>query len=65
MKESPKSVKKLEVIENHGFEMGNISYSAFIENQNISSLKGAVSAYRLSMQAIRDQSRYKVSTKKK
>ena len=65
MKESPKSVKKLEVIENHGFEMGNISYNAFIENKNISSLKGAVSAYRLSMQAIRDQSRYKVSTKKK
>lgn len=64
-KKEPKTklsqVKKLEWYEEVGFDMGNSSYAAFNETQNIASLKGAISAYRLSMQAIRDQVRYKVS----
>ena len=54
-------IEKLEWYEEVGFNAGNASYAAFNETQNLSALKGAISAYRLSMQAIRDQVRYKIS----
>jgi hypothetical protein len=58
-------VEKLKKIENCGFSMGNIAYDGFIETNSLTSLKGAVSAYRLCMQAIRDQTKYKVTSNKK
>ena len=54
-------IEKLEWYEEVGFEAGNASYAAFTETQNLSALKGAISAYRLSMQAIRDQVKFKIS----
>jgi len=64
MKTQVTSIKKLEHIENANFDMGNHAYSGFKDSSSLASLKGAVSAYRCSMQAIRDQARYKVSNKK-
>jgi hypothetical protein len=54
-------IEKLEWYEEVGFEAGNASYAAFTETQNLSALKGAISAYRLSMQAIRDQVKFKIA----
>lgn len=54
-------IEKLEWYEEAGFHAGNVAYTAFNETQNLSALKGAISAYRLSMQAIRDQMKHKVS----
>jgi len=53
-------IKKLEWYEEAGFYTGNVAYQAFLETQNLSALKGAISAYRLSMQAIRDQVKFKI-----
>lgn len=63
MKKERVSVKKLQHIENATFEMGNYAHEGFKESSNLASLKGAVSAYRCCMQAIRDQSRYKITKK--
>lgn len=52
---------KLKQIENNGFHMGNLCYESFIESNNRGSLRDAVSTYRLSMQAIRHQSKHKIS----
>lgn len=54
-------IEKLEWYEEVGFYTGNMAYQSFTETQNLSALKGAISAYRLSMQAIRDQVKHKVS----
>lgn len=63
MKKDKKSFKKLESIENATFDMGKYAYEGFKQSSNLASLKGAVAAYRCCMQAIRDQSRYKVTKK--
>lgn len=55
--------EKLKQIEEDGFLMGKICYNSFIETNNRGSLRDAVSTYRLSMQAIRHQSRHKISEK--
>jgi len=54
-------MKKLQVIEDKSFEMGNIASQSFNENGNGASLRFAVMSYRCSMQAIRDQARYKIT----
>lgn len=61
MKKEKDSVNKLKHIENATFDMGNHAYEGFKETTSLASLKGAVSAYRCSMQAIRDQARYKIT----
>lgn len=53
-------IKKLEWYEEVGFNAGNDCYTAFNETKNLSALKGAISSYRLSMQAIRDQVKFKI-----
>lgn len=53
-------IEKLEWYEEAGFHTGNLAYQAFIETQNLAALKGSISAYRLSMQAIRDQMKFKI-----
>jgi len=53
-------IEKLQWYEEAGFYTGNVAYTAFIDTQNLSALKGAISAYRLSMQAIRDQVKFKI-----
>lgn len=53
-------ITKLEWYEEAGFHTGNMAYEAFIDTQNLSALKGAIAAYRLSMQAIRDQVKFKI-----
>lgn len=63
MKKDKISVEKLESIENATFDMGNYAYEGFKQTSSLASLKGAVAAYRCCMQAIRDQSRYKVTKK--
>jgi hypothetical protein len=64
MKKEKVSIKRLEHIETASFNMGNYAYEGFKESSSLASLKGAVTSYRCCMQAIRDQARYKVSTKK-
>lgn len=64
MKNQVTSIKKLEHIEDATFDMGNHAYAGFKESSSLASLKGAVSAYRCSMQAIRDKARYNVNIKK-
>ena len=64
MKKQKTSVRKLESIENATFDMGNYAYEGFKDTTSLSSLKGAVAAYRCCMQSIRDQSRYKITKKK-
>jgi len=53
-------IQKLEWYEEAGFYTGNMAYEAFVATQNLSALKGAISAYRMSMQAIRDQVKFKI-----
>ena len=54
-------IQELQHIEKAGFKMGNVAEKSFDETQNLSALKGSISGYRLCLQAIRDQVRYKVS----
>jgi len=54
-------IQELQHIEKAGFKMGVNTEKSFDETQNLSALKASVSAYRLCMQAIRDQMRHKVS----
>ncbi len=53
-------IERLEHYEQVGFDAGNSCYAAFNESKNLSALKGAISSYRLSMQAIRDQVKFKI-----
>ena len=55
------SIQKLKCIENEAFKMGNKAAKSFAKNESFNSLKAAVTAYRCSMQSIRDQARYKIS----
>lgn len=52
---------KLKKVENNAFGMGNACYESFIETSNRGSLRDAVSTYRLCMQAIKNQSKHKIS----
>ena len=51
----------LEHYEEIGYHAGNDCYEVFNETKNLSALRGTIAACRLSMQAIRDQTRYKIS----
>jgi hypothetical protein len=53
-------LERLEHYEQRGYDGGNYCYEAFEETKNLSALKGAISAYRMSMQAIRDQVKFKI-----
>ena len=53
-------VQKLQVIEDETFEMGEKALKAFIKSGSVSTLRGAVVAYRCSMQAMRDNIRFTV-----
>jgi len=55
-------IERLEHYEQRGYDGGNYCYAAFEETKNLSALKGAISAYRLSMQAIRDQIKFKIGS---
>lgn len=55
-------IEKLELYEELGLEMCLITNASFIETQNISSLKACIAASRMSMQAMKDKMRYKVSS---
>jgi hypothetical protein len=55
-------IERLEHYEQRGYDGGNYCYAAFEETKNLSALKGAISAYRLSMQAIRDQVKFKIGS---
>jgi hypothetical protein len=55
-------IERLEHYEQVGFDAGNACYAAFNETKNLSALKGAISSYRLSMQAIRDQVKFKIGS---
>jgi len=59
--EDVSQAEKLKQIENDGFGMGKICYNSFMETNNRGSLRDAVATYRLSMQAIRHQSKFKIS----
>jgi hypothetical protein len=63
MKKETPQAKKLKEIEERGYKMGTSCADCFDETQNISSLRAAVSAYRLSMQAMRDQIKHKIVKK--
>ena len=54
------NIKKLKEIEEKTFKAGNKAIKGFDNTYDICSLRAAVTAYRCSMQAIRDQIRYKV-----
>lgn len=59
--EDVSQAEKLKQIENDAFGMGKICHKSFTETNNRGSLRDAVSTYRLSMQAIRHQSKHKIS----
>lgn len=54
-------MEKLEHYEEIGYNAGNDCYAVFTETKNLSALRGTISACRLSMQAIRDQVKFKIS----
>lgn len=60
MSKSKKTIK-LKKIEDNAFDMGTIAYDAFKTSTNYNSLRAAALAYRVSMQAMRDQIRYTIS----
>lgn len=53
---------KLKHIEDTMFDAGNKCTASFKKSGNNATLRVAVSAYRTSMQAMRDQARYKTTT---
>jgi len=61
----PKKETRLKLIEEAAFQMGEKAKRGFDKSNNLSSLRGAVAAYRCSMQAMRDQMRYAVPTTSK
>jgi len=56
---------RLKLIEDAAYQMGEKAKKGFEKSNNLNSLRGAVSAYRCSMQAMRDQMRYAVPETKK
>lgn len=50
-----KTNETLKAIEKKNFEMGNEAYEKFMKDGGITTLNGAVRAYRASMQALRYQ----------
>ena len=52
-----KKENRLQVIEQRTFEMGNVCEKAFKQTKSIPFLKAGISAYRCSMQAMREQVR--------
>ena len=56
--------KRLKAIESDAFDMGSKASKSYKATGNFSALRGAVIAYRCSMQAMRDQMRYIVSPNK-
>ncbi len=59
--EDVSQAKKLKNIENDGYVMGKVCYNSFMETNNRGSLRDAVVSYKLTMQAIRHQSKHKIS----
>jgi hypothetical protein len=59
--EDVSQAEKLKQIENDAFGMGKVCHKSFHETNNRGSLRDTVASYRLSMQAIRDQSKHKIS----
>jgi hypothetical protein len=59
--EDVSQAEKLKQIENDSFGMGKFCYQSFMETNNRGSLRDTVTSYRLSMQAIRHQSKHKIS----
>lgn len=56
-----KKLNKLQEIEDNAFDMGTKAYDAFKSSTNFIALRAASMAYRVSMQAMRDQMRYTIS----
>jgi hypothetical protein len=64
MKNKKRKVSKMERLKHYeeiGYDAGNDCYAVFTETKNLSALRGTIAAYRLSMQAIRDQIKFKIS----
>jgi len=59
--EDVSQAEKLKQIENDAFGMGKVCHKSFYETNNRGSLRDTVASYRLTMQAIRDQSKHKIS----
>ena len=59
-----KAETKLKKIEDNMFHAGNLCVNAWEANKDIASLRMAVSTYRTSMQAMRDQARYKAGRRR-
>lgn len=59
--EDVSQAEKLKNIENDGYAMGKVCYNSFMETSNRGSLRDAVTSYRVTMQAIRHQSKHKIS----
>jgi hypothetical protein len=47
--------KRLKKIEKNSFELGNDAYKTYKETKSLRTLKGAIEAYRTTMQSIRYQ----------
>ena len=60
-----KKQNRLKMIEDAAYQMGEKAKRGFEKSNNLNSLRGAVAAYRCSMQAMRDQMRYAVPEIKK
>lgn len=60
-----KAAAKLKVIEDTMFKSGNSCVSIWESKGDIATLRMAVATYRTSMQAMRDQSRYKTALPQK
>lgn len=57
----PNKKNTLQLIEENTFNMGTFAYNVFKKTTNYNALRASVSAYRASMQAMRDQMRYNIS----
>ena len=59
--EDVSQAQKLKDIENDSFGMGKDCHKSFMKTKNRGSLRDTVASYRLTMQAIRDKSKHKIS----
>ena len=59
--EDVSQAQKLKNIENDAYGMGKNCHESFMKTNNRGSLRDTVASYRLTMQAIRDQSKHKIS----
>jgi hypothetical protein len=50
-----KTEKKLKIIEEESFEMGNTAYKKFKETEGFAALRASVDAYKVTLQSIRYQ----------